>query len=930
MDLIVNGLMALVFGVPAVLAMAILVATVRLARIALRSPTLRIVPRDAIPPEIRAALDAARPELEALGFRYRLSTAQESFAVAQGDTLEFTDAYQHADGRTHAHVSRPSLPSDPDLYRVAFTSLVQGCPALMTTNCRAHESIIPPPNADLQDRYLPNWQESWAFHQARLAQLKGTILTDGDTFLRADQEMTETLLPHGQRLGLVHRDGEHWYMNLRAAVRYAIRWNLGQRRVARAHAMRPPSPPAVELPAGAGLTAVARLETDVAQYEKHLALQRSLRWSGRRKWQIFSLSALLFLGIGSLWISWTFLPILLAVIALHEGGHFLAMKLSGYGNLSVFFVPGLGGLASGEKPSAGPWEKLLVYLAGPLPGIALAVAGLLGMMGGWFVPPPWFLELLVACLVINYLNLLPITPLDGGRVVETFLFARLPTARFVFAVLGVLALLAMGISTSDPVLQIVGALVGLSLPHQWRVMRVDRAIVRQPGETLGQREAMEHVFAALQRPAFARWNGAQRINVVAALLPELQGRRPRALEAITGMAIYLLVLAAPIGLAVQAFPGGWTSVALTAGLHPSYVPDDVDPTPGRAQPAAPEPDWIVQADRIETVPPPQRLQVLLQAAEQAESRDDGERRSRYARSAWALAQEREPGDIDRAQALLLTADSESGPQGDLRLRQLVQELQGSSASRAQLLLARAKERLAYLHELPAHERVTLREQVLVHYDAARVEPHMVDSARLSLARAYHESNQFPQAEAELRRRIDAQALPPQADRSMQALNARVSRTSAETDLAWFLIDRGRVSEASQLLQTAAARVPRRVSNSWQYPNRQVHEAWVWAQLQQSDAASLERAWRRYEDSRTTNGRGPNLLHEVDRLIVARAVRDASMESEARAAIAQVRAGPQGRGFQARYCRAPDSETWRRLQHAARADAARSAGLCPRT
>jgi Zn-dependent protease len=109
------------------------------------------------------------------------------------------------------------------------------------------------------------------------------------------------------------------------------------------------------------------------------------------------------------------------------------MRLTGYRNVSVFFLPGLGGLATGEKADATPMEKLLVYLAGPVPGMVLAGAGFWASSAGLWQAPGWLNEFLIASLAINYLNLLPVSPLDGGRVLETFAFARHPRLRFGFA-----------------------------------------------------------------------------------------------------------------------------------------------------------------------------------------------------------------------------------------------------------------------------------------------------------------------------------------------------------------------------------------------------------------------------------------------------------------------------------------------------------------
>lgn len=115
------------------------------------------------------------------------------------------------------------------------------------------------------------------------------------------------------------------------------------------------------------------------------------------------------------------LAVLVAVVLVHEAGHALAMKLSGYRDVQVFFVPFFGGAAVGRPTSEQPFKSGLVDLAGPVPGILLATALLLWGPGGDVVS-----SAIGMLLLINVLNLLPMTPLDGGRLLETTLTARHP------------------------------------------------------------------------------------------------------------------------------------------------------------------------------------------------------------------------------------------------------------------------------------------------------------------------------------------------------------------------------------------------------------------------------------------------------------------------------------------------------------------------
>jgi Zn-dependent protease len=107
--------------------------------------------------------------------------------------------------------------------------------------------------------------------------------------------------------------------------------------------------------------------------------------------------------------------VILLVLIIHEMGHFMAMKQFGYKNVNMFFVPLFGAFVSGEKDEASEGQSVVTVLAGPVPGILIGLGFLyLEHVMGFaqlHMLPEVFLSL-------NILNLLPILPLDGGRLIE--------------------------------------------------------------------------------------------------------------------------------------------------------------------------------------------------------------------------------------------------------------------------------------------------------------------------------------------------------------------------------------------------------------------------------------------------------------------------------------------------------------------------------
>lgn len=106
---------------------------------------------------------------------------------------------------------------------------------------------------------------------------------------------------------------------------------------------------------------------------------------------------------------------LTGVILIHELGHFLTMKLFGYKNVTMMFVPLLGAYTSGIKDDVPYRHELMTLLAGPIPGL---VAGMVMMPFANIEDPGLFDKVCFMFLGLNLFNMLPILPLDGGRIFD--------------------------------------------------------------------------------------------------------------------------------------------------------------------------------------------------------------------------------------------------------------------------------------------------------------------------------------------------------------------------------------------------------------------------------------------------------------------------------------------------------------------------------
>ncbi len=140
--------------------------------------------------------------------------------------------------------------------------------------------------------------------------------------------------------------------------------------------------------------------------------------------------------------SWSFVALLVVVLLIHETGHYIAMKVFGYKDIKMFFIPFFGAAVSGRAEKVASWKQVIMFLAGPVPGILLAVP--LAIIGA-ILHNDLLLEFTGLLLFLNAFNLIPILPFDGGHIVHRTLFIRHPIIEVIFRIGAAICLLLLGV-----------------------------------------------------------------------------------------------------------------------------------------------------------------------------------------------------------------------------------------------------------------------------------------------------------------------------------------------------------------------------------------------------------------------------------------------------------------------------------------------------
>jgi stage IV sporulation protein FB len=180
-------------------------------------------------------------------------------------------------------------------------------------------------------------------------------------------------------------------------------------------------------------------------------------------------------------------------VLVHELGHALAYRI--FGSRSAITLHGFGGYAETNNPPYHAWQRLIVYAAGPGAGFALVgVVVVSAMLTGWPARNAYLMEayfdLWFMGVFWGILNLLPIWPLDGGRMTrEVLVLLRIRNAdmrthqisiffALLLVTLALVKMLRLNVPALDPILPFVPTSLmltiwlGLFAYQNWQMLQI--------------------------------------------------------------------------------------------------------------------------------------------------------------------------------------------------------------------------------------------------------------------------------------------------------------------------------------------------------------------------------------------------------------------------------------------------------------------------
>lgn len=188
--------------------------------------------------------------------------------------------------------------------------------------------------------------------------------------------------------------------------------------------------------------------------------------------------------------SWKFAIIIMFQLFVHEYGHIWAMKRCGLKIKGVYFIPFLGAAAvtDDDLAKSGRADELYIAIMGPIWGFFPSVlCGILAVI----YDSQFFMAAASWMCLVNLFNLIPLNPLDGGRIVKSLAFSLSDWTGLLSMFLGMILLFAGCFFAGIGVFAVLGVISMIELLFEFRLMRRSGAELAELKEKLSDMDGMK-------------------------------------------------------------------------------------------------------------------------------------------------------------------------------------------------------------------------------------------------------------------------------------------------------------------------------------------------------------------------------------------------------------------------------------------------------
>ncbi|KAF0222065.1 MAG: peptidase M50, partial [bacterium] len=326
-----------------------------------------------IPEKFTPVWTEADQALSSLGFQY---------AYAQKTTIGNQDLfyyiYVHPTLAVFANASPTLLSSGTRSFDVIFSSILENGELVVTTDCLNNIELPYSSNIHCQTLFLGDLPQHYQAHIALVNQLKTSkqaipIYCTVDTHLAIENHSEQTSFSYRVAQGLVVPIGTEQVWRYSAIGAIKMLWPIFKAAKKLSNVTKTNATKALTNPStltSKETTANAQLVASVTAFERILEDEnRRQAWGWMTKAILFVVSVVVTAIAFGLTFSWKIVPMFLGILFIHELGHLVGMKMFGYKDTQILFLPFLGAVTIGEKENVTPMQKLVIYLLGPVPGV---------------------------------------------------------------------------------------------------------------------------------------------------------------------------------------------------------------------------------------------------------------------------------------------------------------------------------------------------------------------------------------------------------------------------------------------------------------------------------------------------------------------------------------------------------------------------------
>ena len=500
-----------------------------------------------IPEHITEMCRQYENDIAELGFTFSHCTMIEDIFFVKTAKQNWSYHYVNQDQECYLCLSVKRLSDSNNPWYIDFTAYFSDGTQLITLNHGLNSNLLVDiPQAIMQDVFNKGLTEQYRIHQDKLNELlkeKEIIRLEPKDCLAFENQILEVFMENLVAKGKIKPDNNGEY-------RLTFGTALSDTRKGLVAILKQQFAKKKDDPAATSASKTIPLAVDLDAFNTHMQAKKPRQSSMISKIMVLAISLILFIVAFQIRFSLNIILILVIVLFIHELGHYLGMYLFGYKDLRIVFLPFLGAATIGEPGEVSVFKRFLVYILGPAPGL---VIGTVFVCLSYETDQEWMYKFGLFTLILNYLNLLPFVPLDGGRICEMLLFFRYPRLQSIFNYISAAAFLLGGILLHDPILGFIAVfwfLAARSLQVNNRATLRLREILATEAAQIETETIKQIIFGMLREAPFGKLPIQRKCQAAQHLMESITQRPAKRGVILACMLIYVFLFILPAFIAI--------------------------------------------------------------------------------------------------------------------------------------------------------------------------------------------------------------------------------------------------------------------------------------------------------------------------------------------------------------------------------------------